>query len=134
MTRKISVIGLGYVGLPVAVAFGKKSKVIGFDVNEKRLTELRNGKDRTREVEPVDLSEANIHFTSNPDDLRQADFHIVAVPTPINEAKQPDLRHLLAATKTLGSILKPGDIIVYESTVYPGCTEEDCAPVLEKQT
>jgi len=134
MLRKISVIGLGYVGLPVAVAFGKKSRVIGFDINKQRLTELCNGKDRTQEVEPKDLSEANIHFTSNPDDLLQADFHIVAVPTPINEAKQPDLGPLLAATKTIGSILKTGDIVVYESTVYPGCTEEDCAPILEKQS
>jgi UDP-N-acetyl-D-glucosamine/UDP-N-acetyl-D-galactosamine dehydrogenase len=134
MNRKISVIGLGYVGLPVAVAFGKKDKVIGFDINEKRLSELRNEKDITREVEPKDLKAADIQFTSNPDDLRQADFHIVAVPTPINDAKQPDLRPLLAATKTLGSIIKSGDIIVYESTVYPGCTEEDCAPILEKQS
>jgi UDP-N-acetyl-D-glucosamine/UDP-N-acetyl-D-galactosamine dehydrogenase len=134
MPRKISVIGLGYVGLPVAVAFGKKSKVIGFDINQNRLSELRNGKDNTREVEQKDLKEADIHFTSNADDLRQADFHIVAVPTPINEAKQPDLRPLLSATKTVGSILKPGDIIVYESTVYPGCTEEDCAPLLEKKS
>jgi UDP-N-acetyl-D-glucosamine/UDP-N-acetyl-D-galactosamine dehydrogenase len=134
MNRKISVIGLGYVGLPLAVAFGKKAKVIGFDINEKRLSELRNGKDRTHEVEPEDLKEADIHFTSNPDDLRQADFHIVAVPTPINGAKQPDLTPLLAATKTVGNILKSDDIIVYESTVYPGCTEEDCAPLLEKQS
>jgi len=134
MNRKISVIGLGYVGLPVAVAFGKKSKVIGFDVNEKRLTELCQGKDSTHEVEAKDLKTADIHFTSNPEDLRQADFHIVTVPTPITEAKQPDLSPLLAATKTVGNILKPGDIVVYESTVYPGCTEEDCAPILEKQS
>ena len=134
MNRKISVTGLGYVGLPVAVAFGKSSKVIGFDINLNRLSELRNGKDNTREVEQKDLKEADIYFTSNIDDLRKADFHIVAVPTPINEAKQPDLRPLLSATKTLGRILKPGDIVVYESTVYPGCTEEDCAPVLEKQS
>jgi UDP-N-acetyl-D-glucosamine/UDP-N-acetyl-D-galactosamine dehydrogenase len=134
MNRKISVIGLGYVGLPVAVAFGKISKVIGFDINEKRLTELRMGHDSTREVEAKDLKTADIHFTSNPEDLRQADFHIVAVPTPINEAKQPDLTPLLSATKTVGNILKAGDIVVYESTVYPGCTEEDCAPILEKQS
>jgi UDP-N-acetyl-D-glucosamine/UDP-N-acetyl-D-galactosamine dehydrogenase len=134
MNRKISVIGLGYVGLPVAVAFGKKSKVIGFDINEKRLTELRKGEDSTHEVEAKDLKSAYIHFTSNPDDLRQADFHIVAVPTPINEAKQPNLSPLLAATKTVGNILKLGDIVVYESTVYPGCTEEDCTPILEKQS
>jgi UDP-N-acetyl-D-glucosamine/UDP-N-acetyl-D-galactosamine dehydrogenase len=134
MNRKISVIGLGYVGLPVAVAFGKKSKVIGFDINEKRLSELRKRHDSTQEVEVSNLKTADIHFTSNPDDLRQADFHIVAVPTPINEAKQPDLGPLLAATKTVGKIIKPGDIVVYESTVYPGCTEEDCAPVLETQS
>ena len=134
MNRKISVIGLGYVGLPVAVAFGKKSKVIGFDVNEKRLTELRKGHDSTHEVEAKDLKTTDIHFTSNPEDLSQADFHIVTVPTPINEAKQPDLTPLLTATKTVGNILKPGDIVVYESTVYPGCTEEDCAPILEKQS
>ena len=134
MNSKISVIGLGYVGLPVAVAFGKKSKVIGFDINEQRLTELRNRIDRTREVETEDLKAADIQFTSNPDDLRQANFHIVAVPTPITETKQPDLRQLLDATKTLGSIIKSGDIIVYESTVYPGCTEEDCATILEKQS
>jgi len=134
MSRKISVIGLGYVGLPVAVAFGKKSKVVGFDINQIRLTELRNGIDRTLEVETEELKAADIQFTSNPDDLSQADFHIVAVPTPINKAKQPDLRPLLAATKVLGNIIKSGDIIVYESTVYPGCTEEDCAPILEKQS
>jgi UDP-N-acetyl-D-glucosamine/UDP-N-acetyl-D-galactosamine dehydrogenase len=134
MNRKISVIGLGYVGLPVAIAFGKKSKVIGFDINEKRLAELRQGQDFSHEVEEKDLKSADINFTSNPGDLRQADFHIVAVPTPINEAKQPDLTLLLAATKTIGNILKPGDIVVYESTVYPGCTEEDCAPILEKQS
>jgi UDP-N-acetyl-D-glucosamine/UDP-N-acetyl-D-galactosamine dehydrogenase len=134
MNRKISVIGLGYVGLPVAVAFGKKTKVIGFDINEKRLSELSRGHDSTQEVEAKDLKTADIHFTSNPDELCQADFHIVAVPTPINEAKQPDLRPLLVATKTVGNILKSGDIVVYESTVYPGCTEEDCAPILEKQS
>jgi UDP-N-acetyl-D-glucosamine/UDP-N-acetyl-D-galactosamine dehydrogenase len=134
MTRNISVIGLGYVGLAVAVAFGKKSKVIGFDINEKRLAELREGLDFTHEVEAKDLKTADIHFTSKPDDLRQANFHIVAVPTPINEAKQPDLIPLLAATKAVGNILKNGDIVVYESTVYPGCTEEDCAPILENQS
>jgi UDP-N-acetyl-D-glucosamine/UDP-N-acetyl-D-galactosamine dehydrogenase len=134
MPRKISVIGLGYVGLPVAIAFAKNSKVICFDINEKRLAELRQGHDSTNEVEAIDLKFADIHFTSNPEDLSQADFHIVAVPTPINEAKQPDLRPLLSATKTVGNILKAGDIVVYESTVYPGCTEEDCVPILEKQS
>ena len=134
MNRKISVIGLGYVGLPVAVSFGKKFKVIGYDINEKRLAELRKGQDSTNEVDPRDLKTSDIHFTSNPQDLRESDFHIVAVPTPINEAKQPDLTPLLSVTKTVGSILKPGDIVVYESTVYPGCTEEECAPILENQS
>ena len=132
MNRKISVIGLGYVGLPVAVAFSKKNCVIGFDINKKRLDELREGKDNTREIEPEDLKNADIIYTSNPSDLRQADFHIIAVPTPIDEAKQPDLGLLLRATETIGSNLKSGDIVVYESTVYPGCTEEFCAPVLER--
>ena len=132
MNRKISIIGLGYVGLPVAVAFGKKRTVIGFDINENRLSELRKGKDSTREIEPEELKCANIFYTSNIDDLREADFHIIAVPTPIDEAKHPDLGPLLSATETGGKILKPGDIVVYESTVYPGCTEEECAPILER--
>jgi UDP-N-acetyl-D-glucosamine/UDP-N-acetyl-D-galactosamine dehydrogenase len=132
MNRKISIIGLGYVGLPVAVAFSKKYSVIGFDINKKRIDELREGKDNTREVELEDLKRADIIYTSNPNDLRQADFHIVAVPTPIDEAKQPDLGPLLRATETIGSNLKSGDIVVYESTVYPGCTEEFCVPVLER--
>jgi UDP-N-acetyl-D-glucosamine/UDP-N-acetyl-D-galactosamine dehydrogenase len=132
MTRKISIIGLGYVGLPVAVAFGKKHKTIGFDINEKRLTELRKGKDSTGEVEPEALRTADIKYTSNPADLRKADFHIIAVPTPIDSDKQPDLTPIISASKMLGIILKKGDIVVYESTVYPGCTEEDCIPVLEQ--
>ena len=113
----ISVIGLGYVGLPVAVAFGKKSRVIGFDINELRIKELRNGWDRTREVDSKDIKAAKINFTNNPEDLREADFHIIAVPTPIDEAKQPNLIPLLGATETVGRILKRGDVVVYESTV-----------------
>jgi UDP-N-acetyl-D-glucosamine/UDP-N-acetyl-D-galactosamine dehydrogenase len=132
MNRKISIIGLGYVGLPVAVAFGKKHTVIGFDINEKRIAELKMSMDSTREVEPDELGAANIHFTSNPDDLRKADFHIIAVPTPIDSDKQPDLSPIISASKIVGNILKKGDIVVYESTVYPGCTEEDCIPVLEQ--
>ncbi len=127
----ISVIGLGYVGLPVAVAFGQHRPVIAFDINTTRLTELRQGHDRTGEVSTQELRQANLSFTDNPEDLRQASIHIIAVPTPINEAKQPDLTPLLKATETVGKILKTGDLVVYESTVYPGCTEEDCAPVLE---
>jgi len=132
MNRKISIIGLGYVGLPVAVAFGKKNTVIGFDILEKRIAELKMATDSTREVEPDELVAANIHFTSNPVDLSKADFHIIAVPTPIDSDKQPDLTPIISASKMLGIILKKGDIVVYESTVYPGCTEEDCIPVLEQ--
>ncbi len=130
--RKISVIGLGYVGLPMAVEFAKKQKVVAFDINSKRIDALRNGVDQTLEVAATDLSSANLLFTSNPEDLKQADFHIIAVPTPINKAKQPDLGCLLSASELVGKQLKKGDIVVYESTVYPGATEEDCVPVLEK--
>lgn len=129
--RKISVVGLGYVGLPVAVAFGRQSKVIGFDVNVGRISELKEGIDKTNEVSSDDLKKTDILFTTDVDDLEQADFHIVAVPTPINAAKQPDLTALKDVSKTLGSQLKKGDIVVYESTVYPGATEEECIPILE---
>ncbi len=130
--RKISVIGLGYVGLPVAVAFGKQMSVIGFDINAARVTELEEGHDSTLEVEDEELQSADIAFTSDPRDLKQADFHIVAVPTPIDDAKRPDLSPVLKASETLGAQLKSGDIVVFESTVYPGATEEDCVPILEK--
>ena len=133
-SRKISVIGLGYVGLPVAVAFGKSAHVVGFDVNAQRIRELQSGEDRTLEVEPNDLRGAEILFTDQLDDLREADFHIVAVPTPINQAKQPELVPLLRASETVGKVLKRGDIVVYESTVYPGCTEDDCIPILERES
>lgn len=129
--RKISVVGLGYVGLPMAVEFAKKGPVIAFDINTKRIEQLRKGVDVTKEVASEVLQSVELNFTAEAKDLRQADFHIVAVPTPINEAKQPDLRPLLSASKTLGEQLKPGDIVVFESTVYPGATEEDCVPVLE---
>lgn len=132
--RKISVIGLGYVGLPVAVAFGKQQQTIGFDINPGRIKELLSGADRTLEVEASDLASTDIVFTCKADDLASADFHIVAVPTPINDARQPDLSPLLGASKTLGPHLKKGDIVVYESTVYPGATEEDCVPVLESES
>ncbi len=130
--RKISVIGLGYVGFPVAVAFGKKSHVIAFDINEARINELRDGIDRTKEVSTEDIKSADIKYTNDFNDLKVADFHIIAVPTPVNNAKQPDLTPILKASETVGSALKKGDIVVYESTVYPGATEEDCIPVLEK--
>jgi UDP-N-acetyl-D-glucosamine/UDP-N-acetyl-D-galactosamine dehydrogenase len=129
--RKISVIGLGYVGLPVAVAFGQQDRVVGFDISPQRIAELREKYDRTHEVASEDLARADILFTDRPEDLAAADLHIVAVPTPIDDAKQPDLRPLLAATRTVGGQLKRGDIVVYESTVYPGATEEECVPVLE---
>jgi UDP-N-acetyl-D-galactosamine dehydrogenase len=132
--RKISVIGLGYVGLPVAVAFGRISRVIAFDLNPIRINELKQGVERTNEVLSRDLLEADILFTDDASNLRQADFHIVAVPTPVNHAKQPDLTSLLDASRIVGEYLKKGDIVVYESTVYPGATEEECIPVLEQQS
>ena len=134
VNRSISVIGLGYVGLPVAVAFGEKSKVIGFDINEIRLSELIKGIDKTGEVTSTELNLADINFTSDLNDLSKANFHIVAVPTPIDENKKPDLKPLLSASKTVGQILKKGDIVVYESTVYPGATEDECAAVLESES
>jgi UDP-N-acetyl-D-glucosamine/UDP-N-acetyl-D-galactosamine dehydrogenase len=130
--RTISVIGLGYVGLPVAVAFGRMSQTIGFDINQKRLQELRDGIDDTGEVSKEDLNGVQILFTHEIEDLKNADFHIVAVPTPVNEAKQPDLSLLINASEMVGKVLKQGDIVVYESTVYPGATEEECVAVLEK--
>jgi UDP-N-acetyl-D-glucosamine/UDP-N-acetyl-D-galactosamine dehydrogenase len=132
MNRKIAVVGLGYVGLPVAVAFGKKGHIIGFDINEHRINTLKQGIDYTKEVESQDLLEADIDFTNDPSRLREADFIIVAVPTPITETKQPDLTPLIKASETVGLNLQKGAIVVYESTVYPGATEEVCVPVLEK--
>jgi UDP-N-acetyl-D-galactosamine dehydrogenase len=133
-TRKVSVIGLGYVGLPVAIAFGKKTRVIGFDINSRRIEELRTGIDRTKEADPAELKTSDIVFTSDPEKLREADFHIIAVPTPIDSANIPDLTLMLKASETVGKCLKKGDIVVYESTVYPGATEDDCVPVLEKHS
>ena len=132
--RKISLVGLGYVGLPVAVEFGKTRQVIGFDINQARIAELKQGIERTNEVSAQDLAAADIVFTSDANDLKKADFHIIAVPTPVNKAKQPDLSLLINASKTVGKQLKKGDIVVYESTVYPGATEEECIPVLEKES
>ncbi|WP_210140853.1 nucleotide sugar dehydrogenase [Staphylococcus sp. GDY8P41P] len=132
MNRKIAVVGLGYVGLPVAVAFGKQQKVVGFDINKTRINELKNGYDRTNEVNDEDLKKSNIKFTNEPEELSKADFIIVAVPTPINKNNQPDLTPLIKASETVGKALTQNTIVVYESTVYPGATEEDCVPVLEK--
>lgn len=131
--RHIAVIGLGYVGLPVAAGFARSGvPVIGFDIDQRRIAELRQGQDRTREVEPANLSRPNLEYTSDPARLAEADFYIVTVPTPIDAARRPDLGAMLAASKSVGAVLKRGDIVVYESTVYPGAVEEDCAPVLEQ--
>lgn len=133
-TRSIAVVGLGYVGLPIAVEFGKQVPVIGFDINKMKIEELRRGLDRTGEVSEVDLKSAQVQFTSEPTELKSADFIIVAVPTPINESLQPDLRALQMSSETIGANLSPGTIVVYESTVYPGVTEEVCLPILEKKS
>ena len=130
--RIISVIGLGYVGLPVAVAFGKVRRTVGFDINPVRIEELRKGYDRTGEVATADLQATDIVFTEKLEELALADFHIVAVPTPVDEAHQPDLSLMYRASETVGKALKKGDIVVYESTVYPGVTEDECVPVLER--
>ena len=116
------------------MAFAEQGKVIAFDINATGIAQLRDGVDVTKEVDPAELSHRNLHLTNAPQDLQQADFHIVAVPTPINAAKQPDLTPLLSASKTVGQQLTEGDIVVYESTVYPGATEEDCVPVLERES
>jgi UDP-N-acetyl-D-galactosamine dehydrogenase len=130
--RRIAVIGLGYVGLPVAASFARAGmRVVAFDISCERIAELKSGHDRTREVEAEDLRSAQLHFTHDAADLQAADFFIVTVPTPIDQAHRPDLHALLAASHTVGGALKRGDIVVYESTVYPGATEEDCAPILE---
>ncbi len=129
----IAIVGLGYVGLPLAVEFGKKRNVIGFDINQERIDELQSGHDATLEVEDELLAEAEaLSFTTNVADLNAANVYIVTVPTPITEHKTPDLTPLIKASETIGKTLNKGDIVIYESTVYPGATEEDCVPVLEK--
>jgi UDP-N-acetyl-D-galactosamine dehydrogenase len=131
----IGVIGLGYVGLPLAVEFGKARKVIAFDVNGLRIKELRKGVDSTLEVCKADLDGAqHLTFTSKLTDLKRANVFIVTVPTPIDNKKKPDLRSLLGASKAIGTVIKCGDVVIYESTVYPGCTEEDCLPVIERES
>jgi UDP-N-acetyl-D-galactosamine dehydrogenase len=133
--RKIAVIGLGYVGLPVAVAFARSGAlVIGFDIDAKRIEELRSGRDRTREVEPSELKQPTLCYENDLGQLAEADFYIVTVPTPIDTARRPDLGAMLAASDGVGGVLKRGDIVVYESTVYPGAVEEECIPVLEKKS
>ena len=133
MEHRIGVIGLGYVGLPLAVEFGKKYSTVGFDINDKRISELKAFSDKTLEVTSDELQAANLlSYTTNPEDLRPCTFFIVTVPTPIDVFNRPDISLLLKASETVGRVIKKGDIVVFESTVYPGATEEDCVPVIEK--
>ncbi len=129
---KLGVIGLGYVGLPIALEFARSIKVVGFDINEKRVEMMRNHQDPSNELESSSFEGCDIHFTSQIDDLKDVHFFIVAVPTPINNHNLPDLEPVLSASRTVGQVLQPGDYVVYESTVYPGCTEDDCVPILEE--
>ncbi len=132
---RLAIIGLGYVGLPLAVEFGRCRAVIGFDINQQRINELKKGVDATLETNSDELAAATgLTFTTNIDDLRACNCYIVTVPTPIDEYKRPDLNPLIKASETVGKVLKKGDVVIYESTVYPGCTEEDCVPVLEKHS
>ncbi|WP_405268171.1 nucleotide sugar dehydrogenase [Methanobrevibacter sp.] len=133
-TKSIAVIGLGYVGLPLAVLFSKKYDVIGFDVDEKKITAYNNGIDVTCELPEKTLENSDIHFTSNEEDLRDASFFVVAVPTPINDEDYPDFKYVISASETVGRNLKKGSIVVYESTVYPGVTEDLCVPILEESS
>lgn len=133
MKNKIAIIGLGYVGLPLAVEFGKQFETIGFDINQDRVKELIEGKDITLEVEPEELSKVtNLSYTNNPNDIRDCNIYIVTVPTPIDGHKRPDLKPLIKSSEMLGGLINNGDIVIYESTVYPGATEEICVPVLEE--
>ena len=131
--RKIAVVGLGYVGLPVAVAFARSGvPVVGFDVDARRIAELKEGNDRTREVEGSELKQKTLVFSADPAGMQESDFFVITVPTPIDEARRPDLGAMMAASRAVGAVLKKGDIVVYESTVYPGAVEEECVPVLAK--
>lgn len=135
MNNRIAVVGLGYVGLPLAVEFGKKIDTIGFDINQPRIEELKGGRDSTLEVESGELNEATkLTYTTNPEDIRSCNIYIVTVPTPIDEYKRPDLTPLIKSSKTIGKLLRKNDIVIYESTVYPGATEEVCVPILEKES
>lgn len=130
---RIGIIGLGYVGLPLAVEFGKVMEVVGFDINKERIEELKKGHDRTREVEDHELKSATkLTYSHDLTDLKSVNYFIVTVPTPVDEYRKPDLRPLQSASKTVGAVIKKGDIVIYESTVYPGCTEEDCIPIIEQ--
>ncbi len=130
--KSIAVVGLGYVGLPLALAFAKYFRVLGFDINAERVAMMKQGIDPSQELGPEAFENRDIRFTADPEELRQAHFFVVAVPTPVDDHKVPDLRALLGASETVGKSLKKGDYVVFESTVYPGCTEEDCLPILER--
>lgn len=131
---KLSVIGLGYVGLPIALEFAKNIQVVGFDIKADRVEKMRNRIDPSEELEAADFDGCDIYFTSNAEDLKQANFHIIGVPTPIDKRNMPDLTPIISASHAVGKALKKGDYVVYESTVYPGCTEEDCIPILEQES
>jgi UDP-N-acetyl-D-galactosamine dehydrogenase len=133
-TPRIAIIGLGYVGLPLALEFAKKFEVLGFDINARRVAELQAGRDATLEAEAAELADTRARFSADEADLAEANIYIVTVPTPIDGHKRPDLRPLISASTTIGKYLAPGDTVIYESTVYPGCTEEDCVPILERQS
>ena len=133
--KKIALIGLGYVGLPLAVEFGKKRAVVGFDINQSRINDLKNGIDSTLETTTKELKDAtHLSYTTSLDDVKDCEIFIVTVPTPIDKHKRPDLTPLEKSSEAVGSILKKGDIVIYESTVYPGATEEVCVPILEEQS
>ena len=131
---KLALVGLGYVGLPIALEFAKRVKVVGFDINQARVDMMRRGEDPSRELEAADFENRDITFTADNQDLADVNFFIVAVPTPIDETNLPDLKPLQGASRTVGKVLKKGDYVVFESTVYPGCTEEDCIPILEAES
>ncbi|RIV19392.1 nucleotide sugar dehydrogenase [Fibrisoma montanum] len=132
--KQIAVVGLGYVGLPIALEFARHFRVIGFDINADRIAMMQQGEDPSRELEPAMFCDKDILFTANPDDLKQANFFVVAVPTPVDDYKVPNLKPLQRASEMIGKALKPGDYVIYESTVYPGCTEDDCLPFLEEHS
>jgi len=131
---KLALVGLGYVGLPIALEFAKRVKVVGFDINQARVDMMRRGEDPSRELEAADFENRDITFTTDINELKDVNFFIVAVPTPIDDTNLPDLKPLLGASRTVGKVLKKGDYVVFESTVYPGCTEEDCIPILEEES
>ncbi len=132
--EKLAVVGLGYVGLPIALEFARKISVIGFDINQERVDMMRNHIDPSKELEASDFEGCDIHFTADYEELKEATFFVVAVPTPIDDSNLPNLKPLISASKSVGKVLKKGDYVVFESTVYPGCTEEDCIPVLEEES